>query len=174
MLDVDAGMFLPPGRVRTTLSEVRDVWGFNAHRQNLLDEFEKFLALISKVVGIEAYWLSGTLLSDKEVPSDVDVVFVINEDKINSLAAGAKRLVTAKGLAELADRRNLRVDGYVLPWRVRPSVTIESEDEEYLRLRGYWDDFWMRRRSVPKGDPPERLCALPRRGYVEVIVDGYK
>lgn len=157
-----------------TIEQVTDVWGFNDHRRALLGELETFLRLINKVITIEAYWLSGTLLTDKEFPSDVDVVLVINDELIENLAGGAKLLVTTEGLQELADRRRLRVDGYVLPWMVRPSVGYEAKDERYLLARGYWDDFWMRLRSVPKGETPVRTCALPRRGYVEVIVNGYR
>lgn len=173
-LAVGVHMLLPPGRIQATLADVRDIWGFNGHRLELLDEFERFVTLVTKAVKVEAYWISGTILSDKPDPSDVDVVFLIDEDTLAGLGTAASRLATPKGLHELASRRQLRVDAYVLPWRLRTTPESTSEDDAYLRQRGYWDDFWMRLRSVPKGDTPVRLCALPRRGYVEVIVNGYK
>jgi hypothetical protein len=48
-----------------------------------------------------------------------------------------------------------------------------SHHDQYLRRRGYWDDFWMRTRSGTKGQPFQVADALPRRGYVEISLDGF-
>lgn len=168
------GLVLPPSRSQISSAELRHRWGFNDHRRDILDEFEKFLRLISKLVTIQAYWVSGTFISDKEHPSDIDVVLVIDQERLDNLGSGARLAVTPTGFKKLASRQSLRVDAYLLPWKVRPSVSYDVADRPYLEARGYWDDFWMRDRSVPKGATPERLCAMPRKGYVEVIADGFK
>lgn len=40
-------------------------------------------------------------------------------------------------------------------------------------MRGYWDDFWMRKRSGAKDALPQQTDAVPQRGYFEVTVDGF-
>lgn len=156
------------------MAELRALSGFTPRRIELLDQLESFVDLVTRVVPVCALWVSGSLLTDKPDPGDVDVLLVFNEDDIASLAgAGAKRLVTTQGLKDLVAKRKMDLDAFALVWRARPGVKPAREDEKYLLYRGYWDDFWMRMRTVPKTVPPTRACALPRRGYVEVIIDGY-
>ena len=163
-----------PGRTRLSSAGLRSLSGFNPRRITLLDQLDEFTSLVSKVIPICAMWVSGSFLTDKPDPSDIDVLLVFNEDDVANLAGdAAKRLVTTEGLQKLAARRSLNIDAYGIVWRARPDVIYGAEDEEYLLLRGYWDDFWMRMRTVPKTSSPTRACALPRRGYVEVILSGY-
>lgn len=168
-------LYPTPGRRRISLAELANDAAFNPHRQDLLQELEEFFAAVRLVVPICAAWISGSYLTDKDDPADVDVVLVFNEDDINGLTDPAhRRLVTRPGLQRLATVRNLRVDPFALIWRARPDpAAITPPDSRYLMNRGYWDDFWLRMRTVPKGATPTRACALPRRGYVEVILDGY-
>lgn len=166
---------LPVGRRLGTFDEMRSTWGFTEHRSGLIDQLEKLLVLVRKVVPVCAVWVSGSFLTDKEAPSDIDVVLLIDEDHVEALPAdGARHLVTRQGLVALAHRRNFQIDAFVINWRARPSPRTTPADDAYLRTRGYWDDFWLRSRTQPKSEAPTRDSAIPRRGYVEVIVDGYK
>lgn len=167
-------LYPTPGRKRVSLKELASVAAFNTHRQELLQELETLFSLVKAVIPICAAWISGSYLTDKDQPGDVDVVLVFSEDDVNQLTdPGHKRLVTPQGLRLLAMAQALRVDVYLLVWRARPEPTPTFLDRGYLMDRGYWDDFWLRMRTVPKGTPSTRDCALPRRGYVEVILDGY-
>lgn len=155
-------------------TELRTLAGFNPRRVGLLDHLDRLTSLVSTVIPICAMWVSGSFLTDKADPGDVDVLLVFNEDDVAALPSNAaKRLVTTKGLQDLAANRGLDVDAYGMVWRARPDTAPAAEDEQYLMHRGYWDDFWMRMRTVPKSQSPTRACALPRRGYVEVILNGY-
>ncbi|OBB95969.1 hypothetical protein A5782_05625 [Mycobacterium sp. 852002-40037_SCH5390672] len=119
-------------------------------------------------------WISGSFLTDKAAPGDVDVVLLLDEDQLIQLTdLGARRLVTPLGLRSLVGTLGLELDVYILAWRARPDTAPGPADEGYLHARGYWDDFWARQRTVAKGAAPTRACALPRRGYVEVILDDY-
>ena len=60
----------------------------------------------------------------------------------------------------------LRVDSFLVPW----TLEAGADATDYQLRRGYWDDWWERRRRQP-GDPVES-GAYQRRGYVEVIIDG--
>lgn len=170
----DPPLIAVPGRTRISMEDLRALAGFNQRRVDLLDQLERFSSLVTKVIPICAEWISGSFLTSKPDPGDLDVLLVFNEDDVARLSgSAAKRLVTTQGLRELAARRKLEVDAYGLVWRARPEITFGPADEEYLKYRGYWDDFWLRIRTVPKSQNPTRACALPRRGYVEVILNGY-
>lgn len=60
-------------------------------------------------------------------------------------------------------------------WHLYPEADRASclEHQAYVMARGYWDDFWMRRRTGAKDDPPQLADALPKRGYFEVELDGF-
>lgn len=157
------------------MADLRALCGFTPRRISLLDQIETFTNLVTKVIPVCALWVSGSLLTDKPEPGDADLLVVFSEDDISTLGGvAAKRLVTTVGLKELVARRGLDLDAFAMIWRARPGAAVAREDEQYLMYRGYWDDFWMRMRTVPKSEPPTRACAMPRRGYVEVIIDGYR
>ena len=73
-----------------------------------------------------------------------------------------------------------RLDPKASPSRVRRTQLLRSrnlpreEPSFYYVMRGYWDDWWMRLRNQAGAGQPIDLEALPRRGYVEVILDGYR
>lgn len=121
-------------------------------------------------------WLGGSFTSTKLDPDDIDTVFVVESTRLDRVMAAADD--RAQLLAHIAESnlRNLglRVDSYVLAWVVNPQpAPVTPEADQYMWNRGYWDDFWQRVRSGGKGDPPCRRDALPLRGYLEVILDGF-
>lgn len=67
-------------------------------------------------------------------------------------------------------------DAYLLGWRqlISPDPGHNPDHSFYYVMRGYWDDWWMRLRNQAGAGQPIDLEALPRRGYVEVILDGYR
>ena len=76
----------------------------------------------------------------------------------------------------VATKLNVRVDAYLLGWRqlISPDPGHNPDHSFYYVMRGYWDDWWMRLRNQAGAGQPIDLEALPRRGYVEVILDGYR
>ncbi|MGW4581938.1 DUF6932 family protein [Rhodococcus aetherivorans] len=173
---VDDQLVLPPGRFRATLPEVKSHWGFNQHRVTLFENFETFIEQIRQLVRVSAVWLSGSYLSEKETPGDVDAVFLIDQEQLNRITdQRIRHILTPDGLRWLANSLGFQLDLYVLPWQARTSLDLKTPiDKELMQARGYWDDFWQRKRQVPKGTAPTRECALPSRGYVEVIIDGFQ
>lgn len=66
-----------------TLDEVRERFAFNDQRQRRLDRFSAWMADLSESGLPGALWVSGSYLSMKPDPSDVDVVVVIDlEDRV--------------------------------------------------------------------------------------------
>lgn len=176
MTTVESKLRLQPGRVRTTFSALRETWAFNDQRIRLLDELIEFTGLIREILPICSVWVGGSWLSDDEIPRDIDAVLLIDSEAINRLTdIGERRLVTTEGLHEFANAMELNVDVSVQTWKALPSVAeLSDSDWQILQDRGFWDDWWQRVRSVPRGARSTRLCSLPRRGYAEVVIDGFK
>lgn len=159
-----------PGRYPATFEEVRAVWGFNGHRRKLLAELRQFVIAVQRMVPVAAVWVSGSYFTGKESPSDMDVTFLIDADDIDRLPARQRPILTAQGLHHLAATLNLRIDAYIIPWVATDNTAHNNQTavDGYHRTRGQWDDWWLRLRG---GDPRDE--AMPRRGYVEVMIDGY-
>lgn len=171
-LPVDASLRLPPGRLQVTWSEFSSTWGFNVHRLELLAEAQRFVNTLASVLPVCAVWIGGSYLTDKGNPGDLDMSVVLNTEDIHTDVQ--RQLATVPGLQQLARALGVRVDAYLLNWHPRVSNRTGEDDRAELTGRGYWDDWWMRERQVPKTEAATRECALPRRGYVEVIVNGYR
>jgi hypothetical protein len=127
---------------------------------------------------VSAAWLGGSFLSAKESPDDIDCLYVVPPKSLAAAAEGpgAKvlQLLTDHGSTGLRDTYGVRVDSYVLSWPLNPANGPRTPgDVVYSQQRGYWDDFWQRRRSGGKMSAPKPEDGLPRRGYVEVMLDGY-
>lgn len=62
-----------------------------------------------------------------------------------------------------------------LPHLLVPSVfqshRLRADEQDYPRERGAWDDWWQRTRDADQADVvPTAHTAVPRRGYVEVVL----
>ncbi|OLT35085.1 hypothetical protein BJF84_14810 [Rhodococcus sp. CUA-806] len=137
-------------------------------RGEVWDDFEKLVALIKrKGVRIPAAFLGGSFVTSKVNPSDVDASILIDASRITNPStydAVVKIAANSKNVG-------LQVDAFVIPWH--PDGTQRGGDATYCGLRGSWDDFWQRKVAKPDRDPPQRVHAMPVRGYLEVLIDGY-
>ena len=131
---------------------------------------------IRRIVPVCAVWLSGSYLTSKANPNDIDVLLVVRAEDLEALDPGVRPLFTDTGLHAVATKLNVRVDAYLLGWRqlISPDPGHNPDHSFYYVMRGYWDDWWMRLRNQAGAGQPIDLEALPRRGYVEVILDGYR
>lgn len=168
---------LPMGRHHATLQEAENycALGDTALREALWAEFEQLTNLVRGAVGrVPAAWLSGSFFSAKEKPGDIDVLYLLDRKEIDAVTDPDGRSLLGllgKGGA-VKSALGLRVDAYVLPWWPRVGTnqgTAGERPERYLQSRGYWDDLWCRLR-----DENTSLAKIPRRGYLEVIIDGYE
>nr|WP_076388737.1 hypothetical protein [Vaginimicrobium propionicum] len=151
---------LPIGRYQTTLSEIEQRFANNQHRIDLLGALKVSVQAIKQLAKLHSVWLSGSYFTSKEHPNDIDVVYWYDpKPELNRFA-----------LVELMNRirEQLPIDSYPVPYAPKAGAA-RSKDGSYCANRGYWDDLWGRIRSE---DPEiDRLC---RRGYLEVIIDGYR
>lgn len=172
-----AGSSLPMGRWVSTVAEVEATYvpsDPTDQRRIIWDEWTAFTQALRSIVGeVAACWLSGSFFSDKAVPGDIDCLYVIDTDRLAAVSASGNLShiwfvhVATKGMAKTV--WNVPIDSYVLEWMPSPGHTTPVGARTYLQDRGYWDDLWVRVK-----DTHDRLDSIPRRGYLEVIVDGYR
>lgn len=152
--------------------------GQNPAREKVWNDWQKATGLLQQHVPVLAAWLSGSFLTSKAQPDDIDCVYWIDymELKTAQLRPQSAQMIevfSKKG--QLRSLVGLQVDTFVVAWNCCPDISSAMPDTtEYWTARGHWDDFWSRMRSGPKGAPAVRMDALPRRGYLEVIFDGFK
>jgi hypothetical protein len=152
-------------------------------RASIWDSWSIAQALLRSAVRVPVAWLSGGFVSSKVDPEDVDATFFVSLESYNMAGVAERKViesfthrvagptpgktVSAHGIAQ--------VDSFAILWApfqvARPGSP--ALDGQYVAMRGYWDDWWSRRRSGAKTDPFVRADALPRRGYLEVVLDGF-
>lgn len=147
----------------TTRSDIWDAW-------NVATE------ALRRIVPVGMVWLGGSFTTSKLNPHDIDCTYWIDADEVEFVQSDAAK---AAALSFFAQGRSLKsqglpIDNFLLTWRGVPDPSLAStEDSDYYLARGHWDDWWQRERVSALGSPPSRQDAVSRRGYVEVIIDGF-
>lgn len=189
-LDVSTG-HLPLGRYHATLAEIHGrfvshpdfaksstrqaVWdGFIAYMtawRRLEDELAAYLGGERLVM---TTWLAGSFVSRKPDPGNLDLTIFVDGE----LAASCRGKPGIGQINKLSHRdamlRIFKVSPCVVRYRYfrspfLPQIVGRPELEEYVMMRGAFDDWWQRARpdGVAKGEPtPETAAAI--RGYLEV------
>lgn len=75
---------LPPGEHLATLQEVKDFLAFNPHRLNLFNGLVSAATLLARA-GCQYLYLDGSYVTDKEIPSDFDACWSIDEVDLDLL-----------------------------------------------------------------------------------------
>lgn len=165
---------LPHGRWRASLDEVQAAFatGKNDPRPQVWAEFVTASSTLRQIVHVCAVWLGGSYFTSKDAPDDIDCAFFVDGRSAPSSAANATAFDLFVGGRKLRQLTGLRVDSYVIPWTYRPGVELEASSQIPLMWRGYWDDLWQRHRHGAKG-ATHPADAVPERGYLEVILDGF-
>lgn len=165
---------LPRGRFCTTPDEVSDIlvkgvdFTASTTRSDVWDDFLLLVDLIRrKRVRVPAAFVGGGFVTNKLNPKDIDTSLIIDTSKITNL----NTLTAVQQIVANTKAQGLKVDAFLIQWS--PDGTENGRDPSYLASRGKWDDFWQR--DVEKSDrnPPQRKHAMPVRGYLEVVLDGY-
>jgi hypothetical protein len=176
--------WLPLGRFPAAITEIKsafvdhpDFAGSNT-RSTVFQHWSTVINLLNSVVPIACMWVGGSMLTNKLDPEDVDCIFWVEDADL--IAAGAdpvSNAILGKVNTAALKARGVRVDAYVMAWNcnLRSPQIATAAAQEYYKWRGYWDDLWARKYSQStKGRPSVRLDTIPRRGYLEVMVDGWK
>lgn len=166
---------LPRGRFCVSMGEVEkrfvadEKFKASKTRAQVWSDFNDLLDLIRrKKVRVPAAFLGGSFVTNKADPSDVDAALIIDMSRISNPAtiAALKKIVQ-----DPKKSPGLKVDALVIQWH--PDGTENGGNPSYFAQRGKWDDFWQRKVAKANRVPSQRSHAMPVRGYLEVIIDGY-
>jgi len=170
---------LPVGRYSSNLEDFErrfvrhPEFSSSETRSRIWNDFLSALTLLKSALPVASVWVAGSFTTSKIDPSDIDCLFVVDISEIQKVTNDEPK---AKVVQEFANAGSLKsvgllVDNYFIAWHPVMVPAAQSEDERnYYRIRGYWDDWWQRSRQ------PDQMSisnAFPRRGYLEVIVDGF-
>ena len=167
---------LPRGRFCASLDDVEKrfvtdaLYKESTTREQVWQDFNDLVGLIhDKKVRVPAVFLGGSFVTNKTDPSDVDAALIVDTSKITNPAtfAAVKKIVQ-----DPKKNPGLQVDALLIQWH--PDGSEAGGNPSYLPSRGRWDDFWQRKVAKADRNPPQRWHAMPVRGYLEVIIDGYK
>lgn len=170
---------LPVGRFPCEVDEVRaafvDAYPTSSRRPKVWDDWLQATALLQLHVPVKVAWLGGSFFTGKLEPDDIDSVYWAEDCDIDAAAANpVSAQIITMFQRQLLKAQGVQVDSFLLPWRSNPEAFSRGPlDVQHYRDRGYWDDLWCRMRSGPKGSPHVRLDSIPRRGYLEVNLDGF-
>jgi hypothetical protein len=170
---------LPAGRYRTTRDEIcaRFVTGRGERRTKLWGDWELATTLLGHHLPINAAWLHGTFFSDLTDPQPVQCLYWAEDLELGKARLDPVSGPLLRGFSMPGQVRRIvgiEVDTQLAPWHCQPDP--QDPDDyyaPYLQRRGMLDDLLQRVVSGPAGAVRTRLDALPRRGYLEVIIDGY-
>lgn len=173
-LEVQSGA-LPSGRYRVTREQMQERFTSTPRRAELWDHWTTATELLQSHVQVCAAWIGGSYLTSKPEPGDIDCVYIIDSHHIETATGEARQVLEAFARQSVIRQVfGLELDTFILEWRASATpLRSNPEVRSYHQVRGYWDDLWSKMRSAHKGAEPKRLDSHPRRGYVEVILDGY-
>ena len=155
----------------------RFVDGRGAQRAELWRDWEVATSLLGRKVALNAAWLHGPFLSDAAAPPTVQCVYWAEDHELGKArfdpeTAKVLRAFALPGLVQ--EFVGVKVDTGLAGWHCQPDMRDRDEYfAQYALRRGEIDDLLQRSAAGPRGAEPVREDAVPRRGYVEVIIGGY-
>lgn len=179
---------LPHGRHRVDIADVEQrfvldpQYSASSTRVEIWEQFGDALELLRGAVRVHAAWLSGSFLTSKIDPQDVDALFLISGRDYLKADVPTRQIVDSfidtvpDALGNPVRRHGFaRVDSFIHHWRPWDNPSPQGPDGrlEYCAYRGYWDDFWQRTRKGAKTDPATWRDGIPARGYLEVEFDAF-
>jgi hypothetical protein len=182
---------LPLGRYHATLSEVHSRFVVHSDfegsptREAIWQGFIAYMAAwgcledtMAPYLGGERLilttWLAGSFVSSKFDPDNLDLTLLIDGERAASCQGKPginqlKKLTYRDGMLEVFKVSPCLIRYHYFRSPFLQHIVGRPEVQEYVVLRGAFDDFWQRARpeGLPKGEPTPATAAA-RRGYLEV------
>ncbi|BBY41813.1 DUF6932 family protein [Mycolicibacterium celeriflavum] len=167
---------LPRGRFCASVEDIEkrfvadSAYEESTTREQIWSDFIDLVELIRRLrVRVPAAFVGGSFVTDKTDPSDVDAALFIDMSRITRPDTFSEvEKIVANPKVDLG----LKVDAFLIQWH--PDGTQVGREPNYIGQRGTWDDFWQRKVAKADRNPPQRSHAMPVRGYLEVVLDGYR
>lgn len=187
----DRDLFLKPGRYQVDADEAKallvdhprfeesttraEIWsGFEEYMSRFFALEEQFAEILEGESLVHCVWLGGSYVSSRLNPSNIDMSVLVDTASEQKIKGRPKSgwMVEAFSREKIKDR--YKVSPLRVPYRLVESVFVSHrlpvEDQDYLRERGAWDDWWQRCRPAGEKTAPMLDTARPRRGYLEVTL----
>lgn len=168
---------LPRGRFCATMDAVEsrfvtdEAYEGSTTREQVWSDFKDVLGLIRrKKVHVPAAFLGGSFVTNTLNPSDVDAALIIDASRITK----QQTFTDLAAIVQNPKANGLQVDAFLIQWHPDGTELGGGDTLSYVRERSRWDDFWQRKVAKADRQPPQRHHSMPIRGYVEVIIDGYR
>jgi hypothetical protein len=187
----DSTGHLPPGRFRVTLTEIHarfvahDEFKTSPTRQAIWEGFVAYMTAWHRVEDrltaetggkplVMCVWLGGSFVSRRWDPDNLDLTVLVDGELVDSCRGkpgigGVRKLSHRDGMLA-----TFKVSPCIVRYRYfrspfRPQLVGNPDIEDYVMLRGAFDDWWQRVRpdGEPKGEPTRETASV-RRGYLEV------
>lgn len=184
------GGLLPEGRYAATVQEIEQQfvhdqqYASSSTRAPIWSDWNRAVALLRSAALLHRAWVSGSFLTDKLDPNDIDAIFIINRADWATRPQEDKQVVESFINRQQTDDQGgsrpchgMRVDSYVIQWgayRADDSGKRPPPYQSYAEHRGYWDDWWSRVRSPGSDKADRKNECFPARGYLEVSFDAYQ
>ena len=172
----EANGALPVGRFCCSLEEAKQFLVLSPsfqtveNRQTLWTIFEDSLRRITDIrCKVPSVFLGGSFVTSQVDPNDIDAAYLVDYSTILTEQTYGK----LDQIFRAINQENY-IDAFQVPWHPTNLKKHEPYYEEYYLERGKWDDFWQRKVSETDRIPWQRSHAFPKRGYLEVTVDGYR
>lgn len=182
----------PPGRYRVTPEQAftmlveDDRFASSPTRSRLWDGFERYMArfvaleamypeISAEVSLVHCVWLGGSFVSRKLDPDNIDLTVFIEDEAASAYRGKPGAGWIRDAFTRVTIKREFGLSPLRVTYRPIPSVFVPDkftvEDQEYLRDRGAWDDWWQRcRQQGIEKMAPTVESARPARGYLEVTL----
>lgn len=174
--------WLPIGRHTVSIQDLIDRFVLNPDysasqtRRGIWSDFMEITTRVRTIVPIVNIWIGGSFLTDKLDPCDIDVVYWFHDLALSHALIHSQE-DDKRILIHFLNRKLNVPNVHYFPsiWHLKHEVSLgrHSEYDRYVTQRGHWDDFWLRRRSGPKDELPHPMDAMPRGGYIEIILDDF-
>lgn len=120
-------------------------------------------------------WIGGSFVTSKTDPADLDVTWIVHRGDFERVRSDAKTAQMIERFARSKLKPKVSIDSYMMAYEAIPQPDMSDHvQKRYWIPRGHWDDWWQRVRQTTEGLDPTPLDAAPCRGYLEVILDGYR
>ncbi|MEE8667258.1 MAG: hypothetical protein SOI13_05205 [Bifidobacterium mongoliense] len=176
---------IPAGRIRASLEDIEESYVENplflqsTTRKIVWAGFTKYISAWKAVENqygdklLLAAWISGSFISSKLNPEDIDISPIIQQDALEHSGISSNRLKSLIGHREKV-RERYHVEPFPIRWRSIESTLIPErlpdDVKTYLAQRGAMDDWWQRSRPNPSiKQRPVAPSRISSRGYLEVI-----